>query len=129
MNIYGNSLDILKKSLDYTWAKKTVITDNIANYDTPGYKAKYITFEDRLKNNIDSLKSKPFIKRSDIQNEIDKTKIEIHKSNNQSLRADGNNVDMEAENIELSRTQLQYQALTKQINDQFTRLRTVIDGR
>ena len=45
IRLFGNSISMAEKSLDFLWAKQQIISYNIANVDTPGYKAKYVTFE------------------------------------------------------------------------------------
>lgn len=120
-----NSMLLTQKSLDYLWKKQTVILDNIANSETPNYKSKYVTFEDEIKLRLSSAKNK---KNSNIRNEILDTNINIHTTNNESMRMDGNNVDTAVENVELARSTLQYEYLLRSINDDFTRLRTAIRG-
>ena len=43
--IYGNSLSLMTKALDGLWKRQEVISNNLANVDTPGYKSQYVTFE------------------------------------------------------------------------------------
>lgn len=120
-----NSMLLTQKSLDYLWKKQTVILDNLANSETPNYKSKYVTFEDEIKSKLASIRSR---KNSDIRKEILGTNINMHTTENESMRMDGNNVDTAVENVELARATLQYEYAVRAINDDFTRLRTVIRG-
>ena len=43
----SNSQLLLEKSMGFLWTKQAAILDNIANAETPNYKAKVVTFEDR----------------------------------------------------------------------------------
>ena len=45
---------------------------------------------------------------------------------NYSYRLDGNNVDIDTEQVELASEQIKYQALTQSITSEFQRLQTVI---
>ena len=45
---------------------------------------------------------------------------------NYSYRLDGNNVDIDTEQVELASEQIKYQALTTSITSEFQRLQTVI---
>ena len=45
-HIFGNGILVSEKSLDFLWKKQSVSAGNLTNVDTPGYKAKYVTFED-----------------------------------------------------------------------------------
>jgi len=120
----------MQKNLDFTWQKQRVISENIANAETPGYKSKYITFEDELQQKLSSASDKSGRARYDsVRDAIDSSRFVLHRTNTETTRLDGNNVNTDVENAELARTQLQYEFLTRQISDQFSRLRIVIEGR
>ena len=121
----NNSMLLLQKSLDYAWQKQRMINMNIANAETPGYKARYLTFEDELKHNLRGTEGKYNQVRAAIKN----SHIRVKTRKEESMRLDGNNVNTDVENIELARTQLQYEYLIRQMNDQIARLRIVIEGR
>lgn len=126
MNFLDNNMfDLSRKVLDFVWQKQTVTMDNIANAETPGYKAKYVTFEDELKNKLGSQSGKT---ASDIRSTINSVEAQVHESNDESTRADGNNVNVDVESMELAKAALQYEFLLKSYNDDLTRLRTVIKG-
>ncbi|MFV0515942.1 MAG: flagellar basal body rod protein FlgB [Aminipila sp.] len=125
----NNNILLAQKSLDYLWEKQRIISENIANNDTPGYKAKTISFEDELSKNLDKFRKQENPKKTEIRESILGTKIKVNASNEESSRLDGNNVNLDVEQIELSRAQLQYQFQIYQINDQFNRLRTAISKR
>ena len=42
----GNALLGMEKSMSFLWAKQSAILDNISNAETPGYKTKFVTFEE-----------------------------------------------------------------------------------
>lgn len=122
-SIFSNSINMNQKLLDYLWKKQGVVTDNIANQDTPNFKAKYVTFEETLDQKIKESKGELEYKKA-----IDNSKIEVKTTQNETARLDGNNVIPDAEYVELARTTLQYQYALRAINDDFTRLRSVIKG-
>ncbi|MCL2089389.1 MAG: flagellar basal body rod protein FlgB [Oscillospiraceae bacterium] len=126
--ITNNSMLLAQKSLDYTWQKQRVISENIANAETPGYKGKYVTFEEELRKSLSSIKpGHDYSAR--YRRAIEESKYTVHTATNESMRLDGNNVVVDVENVELARTQLQYDALINRINGQFSKLRTVITAR
>ena len=45
---------------------------------------------------------------------------------NYSYRLDGNNVDIDTENVELASEQIKYEALTSSISSQFSRMKSVL---
>ena len=44
----GNTMLLMQRSMGFLWTKQSCILDNIANVETPGYKVKYVTFEEVL---------------------------------------------------------------------------------
>lgn len=43
--MFGNTISMMEKSMDYLWKKQEVTANNIANVDTPGYRRKRVNFE------------------------------------------------------------------------------------
>lgn len=126
IRLFGNSISMAEKSLDFLWAKQQVISNNIANVDTPGYKAKYVTFEETFKN---KLKAASDTGNPDlISDAIEQSHWEINDTDNETMRLDGNNVNADSELIEMTRTALQYQYMLHSVNSDITRMRTVIKG-
>lgn len=121
----SNSFDVTQLGLDYSWRKMESVQENIANLDTPGYKAKKVSFENELVNNMRNIRN---AKKSDISDAIFSTNIKVEEDDAASLRLDGNNVNFDAESIELARTQIQYQYLVRQYSSEHTRLKGVIAG-
>lgn len=126
----GDSLTsaILQKALDGTWQRQRAIANNIANHETPGYKAVKVSFEDSLKREIqkleDSIPTKE--KMAESMEAILNSKVDIYKDQSTAMRADGNNVDMDLENIEMAKAQIQYTYLVRSMTDMFSRLRYAI---
>lgn len=119
------SVSLLQKALDGAWQRQKVIAGNIANHETPGYKASTVSFEESLQHEVKRLQqggytkenianAKTAIKRTKIKTALDHTGIE---------RADGNNVNLETENINMAKAQIQYQYLTRRVSDHYSRLR------
>ncbi len=125
-NIFGNSIQMMTKSLDYLWLKQGVTSNNIANAETPGYKAQYVTFEQSFQQQLDVAMASN--NGTMINNAITNTSPMVHVSTVEGARLDENNVDTEVEMIELTRAALQYQTEVNAINSDITRLRTVIKG-
>jgi len=128
--VIGDSLTsaILQKALDGTWQRQRAIANNIANHETPGYKAVKVSFEDSLKREIqkleDSIPTKE--KMAESMEAILNSKVDIYKDQSTAMRADGNNVDMDLENIEMAKAQIQYTYLVRSMTDMFSRLRYAI---
>ena len=109
---------LLKKTLDLYLQKNSVISSNIANADTPGYKAVDLKFDEQLRTAIGSgnqIKVKATQRghfTSDIK-QIDKI-TPIVSEESDPARPDGNNVKIEKEMSKLVETQLMYILLSRQ---------------
>ena len=119
---------ILQKALDGTWQRQRAISNNIANHETPGYKAIKVDFENSLDQEIRKLENSIPTKEKIIESleTLKDSEISVFSDNSTSNRADGNNVDLDLENIEMAKTQIQYQYLTRSMTDMFSRLRYAI---
>ena len=121
-----DSVNILDKAADASWLRNEAISNNIANVDTPGYKRQDVAFESVLKkalgsNRYQSMDSKVEAAKSknlDVRTYTDYS--------NYSYRLDGNNVDIDVEEVEYASEQLRYQGITAGINNEFNRMKTVI---
>lgn len=121
-----NYVNVLDKAADASWRRESLISHNIANVDTPGYKRKDLDFQSLLKaemgrTKFDSLDQK--IDQLDVNRLAPLTFTDMM---SYSYRLDGNNVDIDTENVELASEQIRYQAVTTGINQQFSRMRAVI---
>ncbi len=124
MNISeSNNLNLLNKSLNGLWLRQQITMENIANYSTPGYKSKYVEFENLLKSNLENIDGKT---KSQINDQINSSSILIDENENLSLRLDGNNVDLDKENLQLAKTQIQYMYNVAEMNSYFSKLKSVI---
>ncbi|MCQ4726569.1 flagellar basal body rod protein FlgB [Anaerotignum faecicola] len=121
----NNSLFLSKRVMDFLWEKQVVAANNIANSETPGYKAKYVTFEEELRSRVNAADHKT---GTDIREAIGSARAEVNYTNDETTRADGNNVNVDVESMEVAKTGIQYEYMMKAFNDDITRLRTVIKG-
>ncbi len=121
LNLYGNGVNLTERTLDYLWGRQNVTINNIANVDTPGFKSKYVTFENFLAKNIRAAQLKSATGKS-VERAIQSSFATVHTTTNESTRLDGNNVDMDQEQIELVKTTYEYQMMVQSINNDFSRL-------
>ncbi len=119
-------VNLLDRAADASWTRETAITNNISNVDTPGYKRQDVSFEDILKK---ELKSTKYNTLQDAVNNVSLDKLEgkvYTDYESYSYRLDGNNVDIDTENVELASEQLRYQTLTSAVSNEFTRMNTAM---
>jgi flagellar basal-body rod protein FlgB len=132
--IADRTMAVLKKSLDLRAQKQQVIAGNIANAETPGYAARKMTFEDDLRNAINSPETK--VRSSNPKHfpigasGISGVQGKIEKQRSESLLGDGNSVSVDDEMFDLAENQLLYEAGSQILKKKLTMLKyAVSDGR
>ena len=123
-HIFGNGILVSERSLEKKKKKQSVTAGNLANVDTPGYKAKYVTFEDMYRAKLKGASGD----KERIRQAADSAMWLVEESDTETARMDGNNVVADAEMTELTRAALQYQYAIQSVNGEISRLATVIKG-
>ncbi|MCI7105750.1 MAG: flagellar basal body rod protein FlgB [Lachnobacterium sp.] len=119
-------VNVLDKAADASWKRETVLANNIANVNTPGYKRKDLDFEGILKQELGRCKHTSLDTKIDNLH-MDHLNPSVYTDlSNYSYRLDGNNVDIDVEEVEYASEQLRYQGITAGINNEFNRMKTVI---
>jgi flagellar basal-body rod protein FlgB len=118
----NSSISMMQKSLDALWLRQKLISDNVANIDTPGYKSKSVKFEDFMQNALMGSDSV-----SDFYRKTQNINPQVIENDSTVLREDGNNVDIDAENVELVKTQIQYAYLSRMISNDVLRIKYVLN--
>ena len=122
MNIgIDKSATLLEKMLDVSSIKHKVIANNIANVNTPGYKKMDVSFADQLEkalnessvNKFDALQPKIVISKEDTS---------------ETVRNDGNNVDMDKEVSSLVKNTLSYSIFTQLLAKKYEGIKSAIEG-
>ncbi len=176
-----HSIDLLQKGMDAAWLRNEVITNNIANAETPNFKSSSVVFETMFKKALEDQAKQPsagnepvrkdaflgdissdyenkrtrdkhivFSQNEDILDTgnglnqdfsntrtrgshfdfdgsrkaqtLDEVSPVVSQNEDLTMRMDGNNVDVEAENVALARNTIYYYTLTEQMNSEFARL-------
>jgi len=100
--------------------KQQVHTHNIANLDTPDYKVKTFSFENAMEHEM---------RLSDRKDSIEyKFEAEVGTKDNVEVLVDGNNVDIETENLELYSAYLQQAATIQKMNSVISDYRYVLQN-
>ena len=129
MKLFSNTFTSLEQALNYSSLKQKVISQNIANADTPNYKAQDVSFKEILQNELGQnftayrtdARHIDFSDRSNANPEI-VTRPNVQYNNN------GNSVDLDQEMSDLAKNQIYYDALVEQENNKFAALQNVIRG-
>ncbi len=121
-------INVLDKALDASSLRETVIANNMANINTPGYKRREVDFESLLRQELDNIKWNSLDEK--VQNvQLSHLDAGVHfdmQAYGYDYRLDGNNVDVDVENTELASEQLRYQLIADSVTQEFSRLQTAI---
>lgn len=122
----SNSFLMMEKSLEFLWTKQAAILDNIANAETPGYKAKVVTFEESLKAQLERVRqtAKPGKAVREVLTDV---KYRVTEQE-ESTRMDENGVNVTEQSAEMIRNAYQLQYVMNAINSDLSTLRTAIQG-
>lgn len=124
---------VIEKDLDGLSKRLEATSQNIANMNTPRYARKEVSFEDQLKEIIDSPRQLPVKRTSDRHISNVRTDISTVTPYDRSVgyevyRYDLNNVDPETETARLTETRMLYQGMSKALGKKIAAYRRVIGG-
>ena len=123
----SNSLLMLEQAMRFQWTKQTAIQDNIVNAETPGYKAKYVTFEDTLRQRLQTA-AQTEAPASAMRSVLAGTVPTVHVADDESGRMDGNGVNVSEQIMELVRNTYQLQYVFRSVNSDMSRIIMAIQG-
>ena len=156
--ITSRTIDILHLGMDGLMDRQHAISSNIANFQTPDYKRKEVAFESQLAEIIEREDLKDYIKGQNsikyVPPNVDVFTGEIHTYRTPTMQekaylmtnscedfkpqyvtdvysgsnSDGNNVELEREMMDLSKTGTKYLVLSNLARRQFQSLSNVIKG-
>ena len=121
-------VNVLKAAADASWTREEVLTNNIANVDTPNYKRQDVDFTTYLRSALSRTNGGSASLTNRVNNlNYNDIAIKTYTDNSTlSYRLDGNNVDLSTENVELASEQINYNALIDSMNNEFSRFKTVL---
>ena len=125
--MFNTNFYTIKRAMDVSMLRQKVHSLNIANISTPGYKRRYVVFEEFLKrerNELKLLTTHP--KHISTMDERVSPRVLIDYST--SMRNDGNNVDIEYEIVEMVKNGLRYQVLSRLMSMNVDRYNAVLRG-
>lgn len=125
--IFSNSMLMLERSMGFQWTKQRAILDNIANAETPNYKAKYVTFEETFNARLQAT-AKDGRPVAGMRGVIRGASPVVHTAQNETARMDGNGVNVAEQQMEMVRNAYQMQYVLNAINSDFALLRSAIRG-
>lgn len=101
--------------MNKTAERQSLLVNNLANVNTPGFKRKDSDFNILLEDSMDNF-----------DQVVANRKSGAMRAENSSLRLDGNNVDMEFEVMSIATTEARFNTLTELTSRYFSGLKNII---
>lgn len=129
-SIFDSTIGGLNAAMNFRLMNHNVTVSNIANADTPGYKAQKLEFEDALRDALEVSGRLPMEGGSPEHfSKADPGHIdpEIYDNPNGVVHLDGNTVDRSAEQVELASNQMQYDSAAEVLRRKLGLIRYAIN--
>lgn len=121
MELFDKNIQVLEKSMDMYLVRHAVIADNIANAETPQFKARRVDFEQELQRATDQ-------QDSGLGRNIASITPNVYQDIDSEVGSDLNTVDMDREMADMTKNDLKYSAATQSISKKFALLKYAIGG-
>lgn len=125
----SQSDSILEKALASSALRQKIISNNIANVNTPGFKKSEVLFEDTLQAAMNQTKlplTRTHGNHLTAVNSSDNLNPSVVVDNTTSMRLDGNNVDIDKEMASLAKNSIYYNSVAQQLGKQYNLLLSAI---
>ncbi|TFG61932.1 MAG: flagellar basal body rod protein FlgB [Spirochaetales bacterium] len=135
-NSFGKNVDLLHRSMDVAMLRRDVIANNLANADTPNFKRTVVNFESSLKRALDSERESaeampaimtdprhiPFTRPIDYRTVMPRRVLDYLTATDNN----GNNVDLEEENMLALHNQLNYNLMVQSVSYEFSQINSAL---
>ena len=127
LDALDRSIAPVKRGLDQRSQRHAAIASNVANADTPGYRAVDVSFGSHLRQaRMSLLTTHPGHRGGRTGGLSGRDQVVLSGG---LARRDGNDVDIDREMGKLAQNQIEYQFLARRLSSKFGRLREAITGR
>ena len=133
MSFGDNTIDALATALNFRQMRQEIISSNIANSETPGYKAKRIQFEEALARALDvdgqnSLKTTSEKHFKTGGGSIESASPEIYEDPNGEVSINGNTVDRDKEMALMAENKILYDAAIQLLNKKLSLKKYILNS-
>lgn len=134
--LFDRSIQELTAVIYYTGLRHRVVANNIANADTPNYKALDISFKQQLDDLINAMEHKEFESSHSESNSITSQSTSLPPPTviftpdiyGVTPRIDNNTVNLDLEMIKLSQNSILHNVFLQLLNSKFRVIKTAING-
>lgn len=122
----GQVYNHMKQAMGAVSKREEVISNNIANVNTKGYKRFDVVLKDEINNKNDISLKRTHSKH--LQDGSVNSSYEVKRDDSSSMRLDGNNVDVDVEMSNLAANSILFNSLVTSINNEYSMKSNVIRG-
>ena len=128
MKIFDKTIDVLQRSMDLSAKRHALISSNVANSETPGYRSRELDFGGELTRMIQS--QSEIVKTNPMHMDLAESDSQAHTVYDQvgAVGADGNNVDMDIEVGKMSENMRRYDSAANYIGLKLRMLKEAARG-
>ncbi len=129
-SLFDKDINLMGKVMDMQLQRQNLVTSNLANLKTPGYKARKLMFEDELQSAL-GLDARGKMSRTDQRHmpavfNAEGFSPEMEKAFKPRIVHGEDRVNLDKEMATMAKTNLHYSALTTIIRSKFEGLKTII---
>ncbi len=128
--LFGGMMPVLERGLDLAVTRHKVISSNIANEETPGYKAREVAFEKELLKKLDT-QTLTMARTNSAHLHAGgggSKSIDINIDKSSAAGVDGNTVSLEKEMVRMAENKLMHDAAMTLLSKKFEGLKGAIIG-
>jgi flagellar basal-body rod protein FlgB len=118
VDLFDPSITGIEKAMQGSLLRQQVLANNIANANTPGFQRSDVDFQSAL--------AQAFSSGTPTTSQLDQISFSPQVSSTGAMQVDGNTVDINTENADLSENTLDYQALESVMGTRMSILKTAI---
>ena len=133
-NSFGKTVDVLQRTMDTSLLRREVISNNIANAETPNFKRTDVNFEAELKKALNSENKRSLPARVTDPRHMSFNEVTDYRSVRPrrvldyltTSKNNGNNVDIEQEVMMATQNQMMYELMSQSVAFQFSQVNLVV---
>ncbi len=125
MRLFEPLVDGLRQALDVYAARQRVLTENVANVETPGYRARDVDFHAALARAFSASQAGEAGTRA---TPAEAAPPPVIVDRDATLKADGNSVDLDSQMARLSENAYRITALSRMLARHYDTLKQAING-
>ncbi len=124
--MFSNTISLIKTAMDVAMLRQNVHAQNIANAETPGYKRKYVAFEEMLRSEMRLRLAKTHEKHLEMSSNLPGPKLVTDREI--FYRNDETGVDIDYEIAQMTANGLKYEVLSRLMSKNLEYYNIVVRG-